>query len=204
MKNRSLIADSWRKTRWRAAPATALFAAALAVGCGVTGEVYDPRSGMAGGVHAYKVTRVITGDSLVLEMDGNEVAVRLVGIDAPPPKNPDREARRLGRDAQRFAQKLVARSSVFVEFEGASPTRDQYGRLLAYLYRYPDRLPVNAEIVKQGYARSVDEWACRRHDELEAAEAEARSQGKGIWASPAADRRKTGRPKKPEMDPTLP
>lgn len=197
------IADTWRKRLRALVVAGTLALAPLGAACGVTGEAYQPRAELPGGIDRYKVVDVITGDSLVVDMDGAEVAVRLIGIDAPAPKDPDRVRQKLGKEAQHFAKKLLKGTSVLLEFEGAAPSKDQYGRLLAYLYRYPDRLAINEELVRQGYARPVDDWLCRRRPELEAAEREAREQKRGLWQPPSTTGR-AAKAKRPEMDPRLP
>ncbi|MHB8155740.1 MAG: thermonuclease family protein [Candidatus Omnitrophota bacterium] len=105
------------------------------------------------------VTRVVDGDTLVLE---NNERVRLIGIDTPEMH----ESSKLNRDGQRLGQdveiikhlgrrsyevmkKLVQGKRVRLEFD--LERLDKYKRLLAYVY-LPDGTFLNAEMVKQGYA----------------------------------------------------
>lgn len=58
---------------------------------------------------------------------------------------------------------------------------DKYGRVLAYLYRAPDGLWVNLEIIRQGYGQ-VYTLASFKHIELfRDYERRAREIGKGLW-----------------------
>jgi len=60
--------------------------------------------------------------------------------------------------------------------------RDRYGRLLAYVYREPERLFVNAELVRQGYAVTLTiPPNVRFADTFLALARQARAAGKGLW-----------------------
>jgi micrococcal nuclease len=65
--------------------------------------------------------------------------------------------------------------------------RDVYDRTLAYVYRLPDGLFVNAELVRQGYARVLTIPPNVAHtDELVALAGEARDAGRGLWSACSA------------------
>jgi micrococcal nuclease len=60
--------------------------------------------------------------------------------------------------------------------------RDRYGRLLAYVYRAADGRFVNAELVREGFARTLtispnDRYATR----FEALQADAKAADRGLW-----------------------
>jgi len=105
------------------------------------------------------VTRVVDGDTLVLETGER---VRLIGIDTPEmhaSNKLNRDAQRtnqdvttiqkLGRRSYEFTKNLVEGKRVSLEFDVEK--YDKYDRLLAYVF-LKDGTFVNAEIVKQGYA----------------------------------------------------
>ncbi len=106
------------------------------------------------------VDRVVDGDTLKLESGER---VRLIGIDTPEMhesnklyKDSQRSGQdtatiqKLGESAYEFTKKLVEGKRVSLEFD--TEKYDKYNRLLAYVYINKDRIFVNAEIIKQGYA----------------------------------------------------
>jgi len=127
------------------------------------------------------IKRVVDGDTLVLE---NGERVRLIGVDTPETKHPNKPVQRFGKEATAFTQKMVQGKSVRVEFEqGYAPTghKDKYGRTLAYVF-LEDGTFLNAEIVKQGYGHAYTRFPFRYLKEFRQLEREAREQGKGLWA----------------------
>jgi len=106
------------------------------------------------------VTKVFDGDTLRLATGEK---VRLIGIDAPETEysyKDQREKRKRSpeyyqeaRRATQFLKELVEGKRVRLEFD--LEKRDKYDRLLAYVY-LPDGTFVNAEILKEGYARPMN------------------------------------------------
>ena len=105
------------------------------------------RSGDGEGEHA-EISRVIDGDTVELE-DGTHV--RLIGINTPEIAHFGEPRECFGRRAAEFTAQLLAPGED-VRLVRDVEEHDQYGRLLAYVYRSRDGLFVNAEIVRQGYA----------------------------------------------------
>ena len=120
-----------------------------------------------------KVTRVIDGDTIIIE---GGYRVRYIGIDTPE-VHPELEA--FGMEALEANRKLVEGKQV--RLEGDVSETDKYGRLLRYVYI--DGIFVNAELVKQGlaYAEAYPPDT-KYQDYLEAVEAEARREERGMWA----------------------
>ena len=59
--------------------------------------------------------------------------------------------------------------------------QDRYGRLLAYLYRAPDGLFVNLEVVRQGYGHAYTRFPFKHMELFRNYENQARTAGKGLW-----------------------
>jgi micrococcal nuclease len=104
------------------------------------------------GATAYKVPRVIDGDTIEIEQDVKPAKVRLIGVDTPEAVHPSKPVEEHGKEASRFTTNLLKGESVYPEFD--KNKQDKYGRLLAYVYRAPDGLFVNAEIIRQGYGHA--------------------------------------------------
>lgn len=122
-----------------------------------------------------RVVGVSDGDTLtVLLPEKTPLRVRLTEIDAPESGQP------YGNRAKQALSALVFGQEVRLATRG----EDRYGRTLVRLYR--GGLDVNAELVRQGAA-----WAFRRYlrdPSLLALEEEARTERRGLWALPEAER----------------
>lgn len=102
----------------------------------------------------YFVTKVIDGDTFwVQDVSGNEIKVRMIGIDAPELKKTNRkEVGRFAKEAKNYLSKLILRKKIYLKFDiGKS---DQYRRTLAYVY-LPNGTFVNEKMVKEGYAMAM-------------------------------------------------
>ena len=120
-----------------------------------------------------KVTRVIDGDTIIIE--GN-YRVRYIGIDTPEvyPK-----VEEYGIEAWEVNRRLVEGKEVRLE-QGVTE-KDKYGRLLRYVY--VGDVFVNAELVRQGLAEAKAYPPDTKYqDYLEKLEQEARLAGRGMWA----------------------
>ena len=126
-----------------------------------------------------KIARVVSGQSLeVLGMEAqpNLISqVRLIGLDAP-------DIRQLpwGEDAKQLVEGLIGGANQAVNLEFDLEAKDKFNRTLAYVWK--DKLLLNEEIVKQGYALFVARSPNHKYDQrLERAQQWARIMGKGIW-----------------------
>jgi micrococcal nuclease len=123
------------------------------------------------------VVDVIDGDNILVALpDGSEEQVRLIGIDAPEP----------GEDfAQRATEgleNLVGGADVRLEMDVES--RDQYDRLLAYVWVGP--IMANAELLSQGLATIYTVPPNVKYAEaLQAAQDQAQSTQLGVWGNPS-------------------
>ena len=122
------------------------------------------------------VKRVLDGDSLIVRSAGRDVEVRLGEIDTPEKGQPYADVSR------KALQGMLLDRRVRLEVLD----RDQYGRTVARVYRLPEELWVNAELVRRGHA-----WVYRRHvrdKSLYEIERDARARRAGLWALPEAER----------------
>jgi micrococcal nuclease len=125
--------------------------------------------------NVYEVKRVIDGDTILLS---NGETVRLIGVDTPETKHPDKPVEYFGEEAYRFTKKMVEGNMVRLEFDWQE--RDRYGRLLAYVYLL-DGTFLNAEIIKQGYGFAYTKYPFKYLDEYRDHEREARENNRGLW-----------------------
>ena len=125
------------------------------------------------------VERVLDGDTVVIS--GGE-RVRYIGVDTPEiyhSQRPNRPGQWYSREAKAFNERLVEGKPVRLEFD--AERRDKYKRLLAYVY-LEDGTFVNAELVRQGYARILTIPPNVKYADLFLKyEREARLAGRGLW-----------------------
>ncbi len=126
-----------------------------------------------------RVLEVVDGDTIDVSLGGETEPVRYIGIDTPE-SNPDLPYECFGDEADRLNRELVSGREVRLAFD--DERRDQYGRLLAYVY--VDDLFVNAEIVRRGYARTLTIEPNTDHADLFARlQQEAGNAGRGLWSA---------------------
>lgn len=134
-----------------------------------------------------RIARVIDGDTIDVEfvIEGRSVTdrVRLIGIDTPETKKPNTPVECFGPEASARTEQLVPEGTevrVVLDRE----ERDDYGRVLAYVYRSADDLFVNRQLLAEGMARilSIRPNVSLASD-LQAAEADARRALRGLWGA---------------------
>jgi len=126
------------------------------------------------------VERVVDGDTIIVA-GGHRV--RLIGVDTPETKDPRGPVQCFGREASAFLGDLLPRGTG-VRLVGDLEASDFYDRTLAYAYRLPDGLFVNADLIRQGYARVLTIPPNVAHtDELLALADQAREAGRGLWSA---------------------
>jgi micrococcal nuclease len=126
---------------------------------------------------------VIDGDTVDVVIDGEEERVRLIGIDTPESRVDDGPPECFGPEAAAFTAELLP-PGTDVRLERDVVARDDYGRLLAYVFRLDDDLFVNEAIVRQGYAAPLtiepnDTFAAQ----FVAAASAAEDEDLGLWTA---------------------
>ena len=128
------------------------------------------------------VMGVIDGDTIAVREVGALFNVRLIGIDTPETVHPSKPVQRYGKEASLFTTNLLKGEKVYLVYEGERQTVDKYGRVLAYVYRAPDGLFVNAEIIRQGYGHAYMVYPFKYMEKFRRLEQFARQAMKGLWA----------------------
>ena len=126
----------------------------------------------------WQLKSIYDGDTLRVVRDGEELKIRLCGIDAPEIKQP------LGIEARDYLQSLVELGNgelLLVPLE-----KDRYGRTVAEVYVQDSddtAINLNMQMVRDGYAWLYAQYKdnCPTKNELVLAEEVAREEGWGIW-----------------------
>ncbi len=147
------------------------------VGAGLADSTEVEQSVLPPGVEARSVTRVVDGDTVVL--DGGE-RVRLIGVDTPETVHPTKPVEYFGKEASAFTKRMAEGQKVYLEYEQGSSTKDRYGRTLGYVY-LKDGTLLNKEIVERGYGHAYTRFPFSKMEEFRGAEREAKAAGRGLW-----------------------
>lgn len=135
---------------------------------------------------AFPVVRVVKPRHMLVLMNGHETVVRLAGV-APHPYADDAPAtaHTSEQPAMGFTRNLLKGERVWLEILPRDETSRADGSVPAHVFRTPDGLFVDAEVIRQGYGRA--HWAAdhRYAELLHDYEIRAREAGKGLWGPSA-------------------
>lgn len=128
----------------------------------------------------YRVTKIDDGDTIVIDMDGKNETVRMIGVDTPEVKDPRKPIQCFGETASNFTKTLIGTNTVRLEADPQNTNRDRYNRLLRYVY-LPNNLLVNAEIIKQGYGFAYTGFPFNKKQQFIQLQENAKSNNLGLW-----------------------
>jgi micrococcal nuclease len=158
----------------------ALIAVVLALLAALVGVTLLPGGGRSPGVGEARVERVVDGDTIVVRVDGRAERVRYIGMDTPESVKPDTPVQCFAEAAAAENRRLVAGRRVRLVPDAEA--RDRYGRQLAYVYREPDGLFVNAELVRRDARPLTIPPNVAHAAELRRLARRARAAGRGLWS----------------------
>lgn len=124
------------------------------------------------------------GDTVQVTLeDGESVALRLLLIDTPETKHPDKGVEPFGPEAsERMKEFLAAEGNLEIEYDWGSQI-DKYDRHLVYLYA--NGISVQEVLLEEGLARVGYIYEQQRYlEKYEFREQQARDKGLGIWSIP--------------------
>lgn len=180
------------------------------VGCGLlfgraggADQLPEPASGVepgrttmtmpAGVTGPYPVLKVVDGDTIWVDRQGQRVKVRLTGLNTPETKDPRVGVQCFGKEASGRATRLLDRQSVYLEHDSTQDSTDRYGRELAYVWTTTGML-VNLAMIVDGFGHEYTyDLPYRYQQQFRAAEADARANGRGLWSPAACAGNETGR-----------
>lgn len=126
------------------------------------------------------VERTVDGDTFIAILeDGSRERVRMLLLDTPETKKEGTAVQPFGPEASDYTKKLLTGRDVELEFD--EEPRDQYDRMLAYVYL--DGESVNEKLLEQGLARVVVYQPNDKHiDAFRDIQARAKQAKLGVWS----------------------
>ena len=126
---------------------------------------------------------VVDGDTIDVEIAGSEERVRLIGINTPETHTDTGAPECYGPEAFAFTGSLLPVGTE-VRLVRDVVGRDDYGRLLAYVFRRDDDVFVNERIIGDGYARPLSIGPNTAYaDRFVAAATAAEAADLGLWGA---------------------
>ncbi len=111
------------------------------------------------GFYETVVLRVIDGDTIVVLLNGQEERIRMIGVDAPESVSLNEEENTIwGQMASEYTKSILPPGTkVWLTFD--LEERDQYGRMLAYIWLDSDVEDLNhlfqKRLIEDGYALAI-------------------------------------------------
>ena len=112
-----------------------------------------------------RLIRVVDGDTLLAELDGQETYVRLIGVNTPESvaseeylEKTGKENTEEGKAASNFVRELLSGTEwLYLEYD--EEKKDQYDRTLGYVWLSEDRTDIsnmlNARLIMEGHAETM-------------------------------------------------
>lgn len=103
-----------------------------------------------------RVTKVVDGDTIEVNIDGISYTVRYIGVDTPETKDPRRPVGCFGKEAYEENKRLVGGQTVILQNDVSES--DKYNRILRYVFLPLDdgnTLFVNDYLIRSGFGTAL-------------------------------------------------
>lgn len=130
----------------------------------------------------YHVVKVLDGDTLMANVAGHEVIVRLIGINTPETVDPRKPVECFGPEASVKGKELLSDKDIYLEKEASKGDYDIYGRVLAYV-KMLNGLFYNEYMIQNGFAReyTFNNEKYKYQKDFKTAQKTAQKRKLGLW-----------------------
>ncbi|MDO8552265.1 MAG: thermonuclease family protein [bacterium] len=147
----------------------------------------------------YPVTKVVDGDTIVVNISGKNTTIRLIGLDTPETVDPQSSLRSrgyyggvgqtsvqcFGKEASDKAKELLTGKRVRIEMDPSQGQLDKYGRTLAYVF-LEDETNFNEMMIREGFGHEYTyNLPYKYQKQFKEAEQTARENKIGLWSPEA-------------------
>lgn len=145
-------------------------------------EVANEQTQADGGL--VEVASITDGDTIKVNLGGTIETLRLIGMDTPETLDPRKPVQCFGKEASEKARELLGNRNVRLEADLTQGERDQYGRLLRYVF-LEDGTFFNQKMIEEGYAHeyTFQSKPYKYQTDFKNAEKSARENKRGLWAA---------------------
>jgi micrococcal nuclease len=131
----------------------------------------------------YNVVHVADGDTIDIEKDGSKVRLRLLGINSPESVAKNRPSM--------YMSELAVAKKVRIELDSLKPEKDEYGRVLAYVWR-EDGLFINKQMIQSGnaYEYTYNSEKYKFQNDFKTTQRTAKEKNLGLWSTSTCNGKK--------------
>jgi endonuclease YncB( thermonuclease family) len=147
----------------------------------ITSSVLQPLCLGQGSLQRAFVSRVVDGDTLILEgsKGAKDKRIRLVGVNTPELDHKDGNHQPFAWQAYQF---LKSYENTFIYYQEGPDKRDRYGRYLYYLFDI-DRISIGSQLISQGLGYRIAIPPNIKYQScLIKAETQAKDLSLGVWS----------------------
>lgn len=130
----------------------------------------------------YKVAGVIDGDTIVVNINDRPETIRFIGVDTPETVHPSKPKECYGDEASKKTLEMLLGKSVHLIPDPQTKDRDQYGRLLRFVF-LEDGTFVNAKLIEGGFGFNYIYDPFQFMKEFDRLEKQAKSAKVGLWGA---------------------
>ncbi len=133
-------------------------------------------------VGTYQVARVVDGDTIDVDSDGEHARIRILGINTPETVDPRKPVQCFGPEASHEAKQLLTGKTVTLKADPTQDDRDKYGRFLRYV-TMEDGADFGKFMISEGYAYEYTFHTANQHQaQYRAAQKAAKLAKRGLWS----------------------
>ncbi len=132
------------------------------------------------GVRA-SVLKVIDGDTFIVRINDRNERVRLASVDAPEIRRNNRSSQPHAEVSRQYLKNILLGQDVTLMEDPIQGPRDDFNRLLAYVYLVDNGVFINADMIRQGHAKVYRNANLTKRPYLESLELQACQSGLGMW-----------------------
>lgn len=130
-----------------------------------------------------KVTRVVDGDTLVVQMEEEVIRVRLIGVDTPESVHPKLKLQFFGKEASEYTKQKLLNKTIYLTYD--KNKYDYYKRTLAYVWYVQDAkiFLFNQQVIFDGYGKYYGKYKFNKYAMIYFSINQKMSQilNKGMW-----------------------
>lgn len=151
-------------------------------------EPHDPEN------YWHEVLSVVDGDTIKARVDGEQVTIRIIGMDAPESINKNEC---FGKESSAKGKEFLNDKWIQIKSDKSQDNKDKYGRLLRYVY-FDGGTDFGKRMIEEGYAYeyTYDEPYNHQND-YKSMQAYSKSKSFGLWSKKTCN----GQRVKPTLSP---